>query len=196
MARVAPSVVVLAGPNGAGESTLAAELVVGVSDISEFLDADFFSRPLSRSPTARDAIAAGRAMLQRLTELASERKSFGFETTLASRTFAPKIRTLIQDGYEFHLVFLWLPSPDLAVERVAKRVRLGGHNVPEDTVRRRYHSGLRNFFELYRPLATTWRMYDNSTQRPRLIASGSGHARPLVNDPGLWRRVLEVESGG
>ncbi len=119
MARVAPSVVVLAGPNGAGESTLAAELVVGVSDISEFLDADVFARRLSRSPTERDAIAAGRAMLQRLTELASERKSFGFETTLASRTFAPKIRTLIQDGYEFHLVFLWLPSPPREFASVA-----------------------------------------------------------------------------
>jgi predicted ABC-type ATPase len=197
MPSPAPSVVILGGPNGAGKSTLAAELVSGVSDVSEFLDADVFARRISRSPSERDAIAAGRAMLQRLTELARERKSFGFETTLASRTFAPKIKSLLNDGYEFHLVFLWLPSPDLAVERVAKRVRLGGHNVPEETVRRRYESGLRNFFELYRPLATTWRMYDNSTQRPRLIASGSGRACPSVNDPALWRRIApEVESGG
>lgn len=148
----------------------------------------------SRPPSATRSLPAA---LQRLTELANSRKSFGFETTLAGRTFAPKIRTLIRGGYELHLVFLWLPSPDLAVERVAKRVRLGGHNVPEETVRRRYHSGLRNFFELYRPLATMWRMYDNSTQRPRLIASGSERTRPSVNDPGLWRRILaEVESGG
>ena len=87
MPSVAPSVVMLAGPNGAGKSTLAAELVTGVSDIGEFLDADVFARRISRAPSERDAIAAGRAMLHRLTELATQRESFGFETTLASRTF-------------------------------------------------------------------------------------------------------------
>jgi predicted ABC-type ATPase len=74
------------------------------------------------------------------------RRSFGFETTLASRSFAPRIRRLIASGYECHLVFLWLPSADFAVGRVADRVRLGGHTVPEETIRRRYRSGLRNFF--------------------------------------------------
>jgi predicted ABC-type ATPase len=134
-------------------------------------------------------MAAGRAMLERLTQLASERKSFGFETTLASRSFAPKIRTLLHAGYEFHLVFLSLPSPDLAVERVASRVRLGGHDVPEDTIRRRYRSGLRNFFALYSPLATSWRMYDNSTAQPRLIASGSAQRAPMIDDEASWHRI-------
>ena len=129
-------------------------------------------------------------MLRRLAELTRERRSFGFETTLASRTFAPKIRSLVSDGYHFHLVFLWLPGADLAVERVADRVRLGGHNVPEETVRRRYRSGLRNFFEIYRSLTTTWRMYDNSRQQPRLIAFGEGPQTRSVNDADSWRRIL------
>jgi predicted ABC-type ATPase len=135
-------------------------------------------------------------MLKRLTELASERKSFGFETTLASRSFAPKIRALLRAGYEFHLVFLWLPGPDIAVERVASRVRLGGHDVPEETVRRRYRSGLRNFFTLYSPLATSWRMYDNSTEQPRLIASGDAQGASMIEDPAAWHRITAEGRSG
>jgi predicted ABC-type ATPase len=128
-------------------------------------------------------------MLTRLDQLARDRQSFGFETTLANRSLAPRIRRLSQDGYECHLVFLWLPSADLAVARVAHRVRLGGHAVPEQTIRRRYRSGLRNFFQLYQPLTTTWRMYDNSTQQPRLIASGAGIETVTFDQADLWERV-------
>ena len=176
-----------AGPNGAGKSTTAARLLVGVLQVAEFVDADVLARALPRSEAT--AVTAGRAVLRRLDELAAERRSFGFETTLASRSFGPRIRRLILDGYECHLVFLWLPSADFAVTRVADRVRLGGHAVPEETVRRRYRSGLRNFFSLYRALTTTWRMYDNATTEPRLIASGAGTETLAVHDAGLWRRI-------
>lgn len=189
------SVIVLAGPNGAGKSTMAAELLVNVLGVSEFVDADVFARTLPRSQAA--AITAGRAMLRRLDELGANRRDFGFETTLASRSFASRIRRLIRAGYECHLVFLWLPSADLAVARVADRVRLGGHAVPEPTIRRRYRSGLRNFFVLYRPLTTTWRIYDNSTHELRLIASGAGTETREINDVGLWERIrAEAEHEG
>jgi predicted ABC-type ATPase len=187
-----PAVVVLAGPNGAGKSTLAEGLLVGVLRVSEYVDADVFARALPRSPAA--ALTAGRAMLRRLDELAAARRSFGFETTLASRSFAPRIRGLTRAGYERHLIFLWLPSADLAVARVEDRVRRGGHAVPEDTVRRRYRSGLRNFFRLYQSLTTTWRMYDNSTDQLRLLASGAGNETLIVDDAALWRRV-RAEAG-
>jgi predicted ABC-type ATPase len=134
---------------------------VDVLGVSQFVDADLLARSLALSETA--PLTAGRAMLRRLDELTRARQSFGFETTLASRSFAPRIRRLRRSGYECHLVFLWLPAADLAVARVADRVRLGGHDVPEETIRRRYRSGLRNFFHLYQALTTTWRMYDNST---------------------------------
>jgi len=133
-------------------------------------------------------------VLRRLDELAAGRRSFGFEATLASRSFGPRVRRLITAGYECHLVFLWVPSADFAVARVADRVRLGGHAVPEETVRRRYRSGLRNFFRLYQTLTTTWRMYDNSTDAPRLIASGAGTETLTVNDADLWRRI-RAEAG-
>src|SRR5258708_10424267 len=181
------SVVVLAGPKGAGRSTMAAELLVEVLGVSEFVDADVFARTLPRSGAA--AITAGRAMLRRLDELGTSGRDFGFETTLASRSLAPRIRTLTRAGYECHLVFLWLPSADLAVARVADRVRLGGHAVPEPTIRRRYRSGLRNFFAVYRPLTTTWRMYDNSTHELRLIASGAGTETRGVSDASLWEHI-------
>ena len=181
------SVVVLAGPTGAGNSTMAAELLVEVLGVSEFVDADVFARTLPRSGAA--AITAGRAMLRRLDELGTSGRDFGFETTLASRSLAPRIRTLTRAGYECHLVFLWLPSADLAVARVADRVRLGGHAVPEPTIRRRYRSGLRNFFAVYRPLTTTWRMYDNATHELRLIASGAGPETRAVSDASLWEGI-------
>jgi predicted ABC-type ATPase len=179
--------VILAGPNGAGKSTLASSLLVDVLRVSEFVDADVLARSLPRSEAA--AVTAGRAVLRRLDELATARQSFAFETTLASRSFAPRIRRLIVQGYECHLAFLWLPSADLAVARVEDRVRRGGHAVPEETVRRRYRSGLLNFFGLYRSLTTTWRMYDNSTDAPRLIATGAGAETLAVNDAAAWRRI-------
>ena len=181
------SVVVLAGPNGAGKSTMAAELLVEVLGVAEFVDADVIARNLPRSGAG--AITAGRAMLRRLDELGASGRDFGFETTLASRSFAPRIRKLTRAGYGCHLVFLWLPSADLAVARVGDRVRLGGHAVPEQAIRRRYRSGLLNFFALYRFLTTTWRMYDNSTHELRLVASGAGTETRAINDAGLWERI-------
>ena len=135
-----PSVVILAGPNGAGKSTAAPALLEGTLAVNEFVNADVMARDLSADDPDSAAIAAGRVMLTRLSELAGGRGSFAFETTLASRTFAPWLRDLRASGYDVQLVFLWLPSADFAIERVADRVRSGGHNVPEETIRRRYGS--------------------------------------------------------
>jgi predicted ABC-type ATPase len=128
-------------------------------------------------------------MVRRIHELASERASFAFETTLASRSFAPWIRELLKGGYEFNLVFLWLPTPDVALRRVHERVQRGGHSVPEATVRRRYHAGLRNFILLYQPLASSWQIFDNSKEEPRLIAAGIRRRASIVGDQPLWRRI-------
>jgi predicted ABC-type ATPase len=129
-------------------------------------------------------------MLQRLRELARRRESFAFETTLASRTFAPMLRRLARTGYRIHIVFLWLPTDDLAVTRVATRVRMGGHDIPEAVIRRRYRRGLQNFLSLYRSLATTWRLYDNAgAGGPRLVAAGHGPKITYVADRTTWQRI-------
>lgn len=186
-----PHLVVLAGPNGAGKSTAAPTVLRGQLGVLEFVNADTIARGLSAFSPERAAIAAGRIMLTRLRQLASQGQSFAFETTLASRTFAPQITDWIQRGYAFHLIFLWLPSAEFARARVQERVRLGGHDVPEETVRRRYQRGLVNFFALYQPLATTWRFYDNSGRRPRLLARGDGKERISVMNTTLWSQIVE-----
>jgi predicted ABC-type ATPase len=184
----APNVVLLAGPNGAGKSTAAPYLLRGELRVSEFVNADTIAQGLSAYSPQTVSIDAGRLMLRRLRELAARRADFAFETTLASRTFAPWIRDLVSSGYEFRIVFLWLPSPDLCVARVSERARRGGHVVPEATVRRRYETGIRNFFTLYRPLATSWRFYSNTAATPHLVAEGAG---PVVtaHDESLWSRL-------
>jgi predicted ABC-type ATPase len=157
------------------------------------VNADVIARGLSAFHPERAAIHAGRIMLDRLHELAAHRASFAFESTLASRTFAPWIAQLCVTGYEFALLYLWLPSPEHAIARVAERVRLGGHHVPEETVRRRYSGGLRNFFELYQPMATMWRFYENSQPSdPRLIAAGCGRIEKTIADQGVWNDVQRI----
>ena len=184
---------VLAGPNGAGKSTAAPYLLRGALGVTEFVNADVIAQGLSAFAPEAVALTAGRIMLARLRELARQRVSFAFETTLASRSFAPWLAELVRSGYALHLVFLWLPSADLAVSRVADRVRLGGHDVSEEIVRRRYDAGLVNFFALYRPLSTRWRFYDNSPGgRPRLVAAGRGAVSTRVVDRTLWRKITQA----
>jgi len=131
-------------------------------------------------------------MLTRLSELASANSSFGFETTLASRSYATWLKELRTKGYNTHLVFLWLPSSDEAVARVAERVRTGGHDVPETTIRRRYEAGLKNLLSLYMPLANTWQLLDASLLRsPRRIAVGGEHGPARVFDQLTWQRILD-----
>jgi len=109
-------------------------------------------------------MAAGRIMLERLRDLTAQRTNVAFETTLASRSFAPWIRRLKDSGYSFNLFYFWLPTPEVAIERVRVRKLLGGHSEPEVDIRRRHHRGLQNFFKIYRPLASAWEFYDR--QRP------------------------------
>ncbi len=190
MSATNPSVIVLAGPNGAGKTTAAPWLLRQTLGVVEFVNADTVAQGLAAFDPERVAFEAGSIMHARLRELAARRRDFAFETTLASRSLAPWLADLLGTGYAFHLVFLWLPSADFAVQRVADRVRMGGHNVPEATVRRRYERGLRNFFQLYRPLAISWRMYDNSVmQGTCLIAAGIGTSTTQISDPTLWNQI-------
>jgi predicted ABC-type ATPase len=182
-------VVILAGPNGAGKSTVAPALLQGALAVNEFVNADVIASGISAFDPGSAAIAAGRVMLTRLRELAAQRVSFAFETTLASRSFAPWLRRLRASGYEIHLLFLWLPSADFALDRVAERVRAGGHDVPAETVRRRYRVGLRNFFHLYEPLVSGWVLYDSSGPRPRLVAECLAPDPPRVYDGDIWTAV-------
>lgn len=181
-----PHLIVIAGPNGAGKSTTAPSLLKGALEVTEFVNADLIAQGLSGFQPEGAVFHAGRIMLERIYYLAKKHEDFAFETTLASRTFAPWIAKLRKKDYRFSLVFLWLPSEDFAINRVAERVRMGGHNVPEETIRRRYYAGIRNFFKLYRPLADKWFFYDNSAAEPRIVAYGEQERYLVVKDEAIW----------
>jgi predicted ABC-type ATPase len=194
MAERAPLIVVIAGPNGAGKSTTAPRLLQEALTVAEFVNADPIATGLSAFRPQSVAMAAGRVMLARIRALARARQDFAFETTLASRTFAPWLASLRVSGYHVHLAFLSLSGPDLAVARVAERVRQGGHDVPEPVVRRRFASGLKNFFSLYQTVADTWQMFDNSAvDGPRLLATGRAGRPPRVLDAETWAHVQETQ---
>ncbi len=182
-------IIVLAGPNGAGKSTAAARLVPAAIP---FINADEIAKTLPNYPSQAADIEAGRLVLRRMDDLERERSSFAIETTLASRSLAARIARLRQVGYYFRLLFAFLPSEELAIERVAGRVRQGGHNIPVETIRRRYRAGLKNFVELYRPLADRWSVFDTSRdRRPRLIAAGLAGREPHVLRSEIWARMRE-----
>jgi len=188
-----PSVIVLAGPNGAGKTTSSAGIIQQTLGLAEFVNADVIAKGLSGFAPESAALQAGRIRLERLHELAEAGASFSFETTLASRTFAPWIEQLAAGGYSFHLFYFWLPSAEMAIARVAQRVRMGGHFVDDATVKRRYQRGIENFFRLYRPLANTWTFYDNSQPAPhRLVARGRGRMEWDINRPVLWQRLKDT----
>lgn len=188
-----PQVILIAGPNGAGKTTLAPFLLRDNLDVREYINADPIALGLSGFDPSSVALAAGRIMLDRLHQLAAQRKSFAFETTLAARYYVGWIKGLALNGYEFQLMFLWLQSAELAVERVRQRVKLGGHDVPENVIHRRYEKGLNNFPKLYQPLADSWAVYDNSaTQSPRLIAKGMRRDVAVVNHDDLWMSFLNA----
>lgn len=134
-------------------------------------------------------------MLARLRQLAEARKSFAFETTLASRSFAPWLREQRAAGYALYLLFLYLPSPEFAVRRVAERVKLGGHDVPEKVIRRRYDAELKNLFDLYLSLMDAWWVYDNAQiGQPKRVAFEQGSVEQVsirVDQPSVWQGLKE-----
>ena len=175
-----PEIFVLSGPNGAGKSTTATVLVPESLGIQQFVNADLIAQGLSPFAPASSAIEAGRLMLKRIRDLRTQGISFAFETTLASRYYLRFLPEAQEAGYYVHLIYIWLSSVELALSRVAIRVRQGGHDVPADIVERRYWRGLRNFFDIYRPLADTWTLCDNTGDELVIVARGGKGAPETV----------------
>jgi len=189
-----PLVVVIAGPNGAGKSTTAPRLLQDALAVDEFVNADAIALGLSAFRPQTVGLLAARVMLARIEELARDRADFAFETTLASRSFAPFLDEMRRDGYVTHLAFLSLPNPELALARVAERVRAGGHDVPEDAVRRRFAAGLRAFFGVYQDVTDSWQLLDNADpDRLLLVAARKAGGLPHIIDALAWENLLEQQ---
>jgi len=165
-------IVIVAGPNGAGKTTFAKEFLPREAGCPDFINVDLIAAGLSPFAPERAAFRAARVMLDEIHHRVRKGASFAFESTLAGRNYARWIPRWRAAGYHVKLIFLSLPTADLATARVATRVAMGGHNVPETIVRRRFDAGLRNFKALYRGLVNSWVLYDNSGQTPQPLATG------------------------
>ena len=182
-----PEVFVLAGPNGAGKTTVAELLLPRTLGVSRFVNADYIAKALSPYGPESSGIAAGRVMLARMREFLNRRETFAFESTLASRSFAPFLRNASAQGYVVHVIYVSLESADLALRRVRLRVERGGHDIPEATVRRRYRRRIMNLFQLYQPLADGWSVWDNSGDDLVPVARHrAGGGEPVVFDARRW----------
>lgn len=161
---------IIAGCNGAGKTTASFTILPEIWDCYEFVNADEIARGISPLNPESVAVHAGRIMLQRIDELVELGKTFSIETTLATRSYLKLIKRAREAGYTINLLFFWLNSPEAAIQRVAKRVSEGGHNIPEEVIRRRYHLGIQNFFKLYMDAVDTWTLVDNNSS-PRVIVA-------------------------
>jgi predicted ABC-type ATPase len=170
---VAKKVVIIAGPNGAGKTTFAREFLPAEAGLPTFINADLIAAGLSPFDPDAAAFRAGRMMLTEIDRYAGAGQSFAFETTLSGHTYLRRIEAWRSSGYSVKLIFLALRSPEEAIARVAMRVRQGGHDVEAGVIRRRFHSGLRNFLQVYRERVNHWHWYDNSGLEPRLLEEGS-----------------------
>jgi predicted ABC-type ATPase len=185
-----PDLFVIAAPNGAGKSTYVKRFLPEEMRCREFVNADLIAAGLSPFAPEKAAFAAGRIMLERLRTLSEQRQDFAFETTLSGRGYVPLLRDLRTAGYRIRLDFLWIPNLDITRQRVRQRVTKGGHNIPDDVQQRRFHLGICNLAELYRPLIDHWRLFDNTAGDPHLV---------IEEEDGIWRvadpvRLAHIEN--
>lgn len=165
-------VIIFAGPNGAGKTTFARQFLPAEAGLPVFVNADLIAAGLSPFDPAASAIRAGRIMLREIDAHAAAGRSFAFETTMAGLNYIRRIDRWRTNGYVVELLFLSLDSPELAIRRVAWRVRQGGHDIPPEIIRRRFEAGMRNFLTAYRHRVDFWQWYDNSGDEPRLLEEG------------------------
>ena len=184
-----PNLYVIAGCNGAGKTTTSFTVLPEMLNCKEFVNADEIARGLSPFQPETVSFQAGRIMLNRIHELLGDGKDFGFETTLASKSYEPFITRAKEFGYTIVLIYFWLESVDLAKSRVMERVKKGGHSIPEATIERRYYRGLNNFFRLYRNLADSWIVYDNSKEVPAPLAKGNGKMISNIYNYDIWKMI-------
>jgi predicted ABC-type ATPase len=163
---------IIAGCNGAGKTTASFTILPEILDCKEFVNADEIAKGLSPFQPEKVAFEAGRIMIERVNHLFKNNESFALETTLASRSYKSKLIWAQENGYTVKLLFFWLPTIEMAIERVAIRVSEGGHNIPSDVIARRYIRGIENLFKIYIPLCNHWAVFDNSNELPILIAEG------------------------
>ena len=176
------NIYIIAGCNGAGKTTASFTILPEILDCKEFVNADEIAKGLSPFQPEKVAFEAGRIMLERIETLLKSNKNFAFETTLSTKTYKQKLIQAKTNGFKVKLLFFWLPTIEMAINRVAVRVSEGGHNIPTDVITRRYSRGIENLFKIYIPLCDDWAVFDNSDETPELIAEGINSETIITKD--------------
>lgn len=179
---------IIAGCNGAGKTTASVTILPEILQCREFVNADEIAKGLSPFNPESVAIEAGRLMLQRIEVLVKGDESFAIETTLSTRSYAKLVAKAQRLGFRVQLLFFWLPSPEHAIERVAQRVKEGGHNIPIDVIRRRYKAGIENLFNIYLPIVDSWMLVENHSN-PRVVIADGGFEGTQIHNQSLFDKI-------
>lgn len=180
---------IISGCNGAGKTTASYTVLPEILDCKEFVNADEIARGLSPFNPESVAIEAGRLMLQRIEDLLAKDETFSIETTLATKSYISLVRRAQAKGYRVSVLFFWLKTPELAIQRVAERVQKGGHNIPEDIIRRRYVAGISNLFRMYMQVVDYWSIHDNSEPQRKQIARGGKDMETIIIDNSIFPKI-------
>jgi len=162
-------IIIIAGPNGAGKTSFARSFLPEEAQCLRFINADLIAAGLSPFAPETAALKAGRLMVQEMANCVQKGESFAFETTLSGLHYLVRIRQWRKQGYHVSLFFLYLPDVEMAIARVAERVKQGGHDIPQDVIRRRFTAGLRNFHQVYKSVVDGWALFDNAGETPVLL---------------------------
>ena len=186
-----PKFFIISGCNGAGKTTASYSLLPELLDCREFVNSDEFAKSLSPFDPSAASVSASRFMLKKIWYLLERGEDFALETTLATRSLMKIIQSARQRGYSITLLYFGLNTPELAIRRVKARVEAGGHNIPDDVVRRRYVMGLKYFFEDYKPESDHWILADNSKSPFVVVAEGS-RTETIIRDATKYELIRNI----
>lgn len=187
-----PNLYIISGCNGAGKTTASYSVLPDMLNCKEFVNADEIAKGLSPFQQDKVAIEAGRIMLSRIKVLLKHKNDFAFETTLSTKTYKHLVKEAQANGYFVTLVYFWLNSVDLAIERVRTRVLSGGHNIPEETIRRRYNAGLENLSKIYLPICDYWMILDNSEHPSVLVSEGFKNKDIEIYNNDIYKQIVKL----
>lgn len=173
---------IVSGCNGAGKTTASYSVLPNLLNCKQFVNADEIAKGLSPFNPESVAMQAGKLMLMRIEELLGAGETFSIETTLATRSYAKLVTRAQEKGYKVTLLFFWLNSPELAVQRVSRRVSEGGHNIPTDVIFRRYANGIKNLINIFIPIVDSWIIVDNGVEPREIVAKGTKNRFVVLND--------------
>jgi predicted ABC-type ATPase len=185
-----PHIDLIGGPNGSGKSSFAGLFFKNRN--TSYLNPDVIAQGFGDESFEKASFQAGRILITEVRTKVAAKESFGFESTLSGKTWLPLLKEAKTLGYSINIHFVCLREPSQNIRRIAKRVKMGGHNIPKDVVLRRYPRCFENFWLLFRPLCDNWFVFDNTGDGPRLVMDKQALASlPLAEQKHFEKKFLK-----